>query len=91
MLTRSGWSSDDSIGTDNRKVLAATLNAHLDHNRDGTYNRTLGIALAARPSSNLNVSIGPTITRSHIQSQYVTTVLDPRATVHVASARSCVE
>jgi hypothetical protein len=78
--TSAGWSSDQSIGTDNRKVVFATLNGHLDHSRDGSYNRSIGISLGARPSSNLNVSIGPTISRSHNHTQYVATVPDAAAT-----------
>lgn len=78
--TRAGWSSDQSFGSDERKRFSFEINTHLDGNRDGSYVRYAGIELAARPWSNLQVSIEPFVTRSHDATQYVTAVTDPAAT-----------
>jgi hypothetical protein len=78
--TPASWSWDGSVGSDNRKTFTAQLNAHADGARDGSYNHTLGVALTARPHSNLQLSVGPSLTRLHDHTQYVTTIADPSAT-----------
>lgn len=78
--TPASWSWDGSVGSDARKIFTAQLNAHADHARDGSYTRTLGLALTARPRSNLQLSAGPSLTRLHDHTQYVTTIADPAAT-----------
>ena len=59
--TPASWSSDFGIGSDDRKSFSARLNGHADGSRDGSYTRTLGLAIAARPRSNLQVSAGPSL------------------------------
>jgi len=78
--TPASWSSDFGIGSDDRKSFSARLNGHADGSRDGSYTRTLGLAIAARPRSNLQVSAGPSLTRLHDHTQYVTAISDPTAT-----------
>ncbi|HEY6140388.1 MAG TPA: DUF5916 domain-containing protein [Thermoanaerobaculia bacterium] len=86
-LTRGGplvrtpalWSSDYSVGTDDRKNFSAQLNGHADHSDDGSYSRNLGITFTARPRSNLQLSVSPTLSRSHDHTQYVTAFADPAA------------
>jgi Domain of unknown function (DUF5916)/Carbohydrate family 9 binding domain-like len=77
--TPSAWSSDFSVGSDFRKTFAAELNGHVDHSDDGSYSRTLGITFTARPRSNLQLSVGPSLTRSHDHTQYVTAFADSAA------------
>jgi hypothetical protein len=87
-LTRGGplarvpgeWSSDASVGTDERKKFSAQLNGHLEGSRDGSYTHTIGLNVTARPSTNLQISTGPSLTRSHDHTQYVTAFSDPTAT-----------
>jgi Domain of unknown function (DUF5916)/Carbohydrate family 9 binding domain-like len=78
--TPASWSSDFSLGSDDRKSLSAQLNGHLDSSRDGSYTHTLGMGITARPRSNLQISAGPSLTRLHDHTQYVTAIADPAAT-----------
>jgi hypothetical protein len=78
--TPASWSSDQSVGTDDRKKVYATLNGHLDRSRDGTYSRSIGLFLGARPVSNINLSIEPRVVRAHDHAQYLTTIPDAAAT-----------
>lgn len=77
--TPASWSSDYSVGTDDRKSLSAQLNGHADHADDGSYSRNLGITFTARPRSNIQLSVAPTLSRSHDHTQYVTAFADPAA------------
>jgi hypothetical protein len=78
--TPDSWSSDLSLGTDERKKFFAQLTAHLEGAGDGYYVRTNGITLTAQPADNLRVSITPSVTRSHDHTQYVTSFADAAAT-----------
>jgi hypothetical protein len=78
--TPASWSSDFSLGSDDRKSFSAQLNGHLDGSRDGSYTHTLSLGITARPRSNLQVSAGPSLTRLHDHTQYVTAIADPAAT-----------
>ncbi len=74
------WSTDVNFGSDQRRKFYFTINGHDDGSGDGSYSRTAGITLNAQPSSRLQLSISPALTRSHNHTQYVTTVSDPAAT-----------
>jgi hypothetical protein len=78
--TPGSWSSDLSLGTDERKKFYAQLTGHLEGAHDGYYVRTTGITLTARPADNLQVSITPSITRAHDHTQFVTSFEDKTAT-----------
>jgi hypothetical protein len=78
--TPASWSSDLSIGSDNRKNFSFGVNAHLDGSADDSYTRTLGVSLHARPASNIQLSIEPAYTRSYTYTQFVTAFDDPTAT-----------
>jgi hypothetical protein len=88
-LTRGGplartpfsWSSDQSLGTDDRKPLSLFINTHADRGNDGSYTRSGGITLSARPRPNLQLSVNPNFTRSHDHTAYVQTVDDRNATL----------
>jgi hypothetical protein len=77
--TPASWSSDLSLGTDERKKFYAELTGHLEGAHDGYYVRTTGLTLTARPSSNLQVSVSPSVTRSHDHTQFVTSFADAAA------------
>jgi hypothetical protein len=79
--TPSGWSSDFNVGTDDRKTLSFGLNAHADRYEDGSYTHSIGVTATARPRANLQLSAGPTFTRSHDHTGYVSTFDDPTATL----------
>jgi len=75
-----GWSTNGYIGTDSRKVVSASLS--MNGGRDVTGYRSLGASLSvqARPSSAVQVSVGPSWNRTHSVAQYVTDVEDALAT-----------
>ncbi|HKS25167.1 MAG TPA: DUF5916 domain-containing protein [Thermoanaerobaculia bacterium] len=77
--TPASWSSDYSVGSDSRKSFSAGLNGHVDHAEDGSYSRSLGVTFTARPHSNMQISVGPTLSRSHDHTQYVTAFTDSAA------------
>ncbi|MEK6371779.1 MAG: DUF5916 domain-containing protein [Acidobacteriota bacterium] len=87
-LTRGGpvartpfsWSAEASIESDNRKRFYFEFGVELEGSRDHSYDRSVGIELSARPSSNLVVSIEPYYSRSHDHTQYVRAESDPAAT-----------
>jgi hypothetical protein len=78
--TRASWSSDQSIGSDERKTFYFTIDGHLQHSDDGSYVRSGGVGLNLRPSSNLLLSVSPYYSSSHDYTGYVTTRVDPAAT-----------
>ena len=87
-LTRGGplarvpasWSSDLSLGSDSRKNFSFSIDSHLEGSDDSTYARTVGVSLNARPAPNVQLSVTPSYTRSHDETQYVDDFDDPAAT-----------
>jgi hypothetical protein len=75
-----GWSSDQSFSTDQRKWLYFSVNTHVDRNWDTSYSRSGGVEIAARPASNLTLSVAPYYSRSHNYTQYITAIADSTAT-----------
>ena len=78
--TGQSWSSDLELQSDTRKNFFVDLTGHLEGGEEDSYVHTAGIALTARPSANLQLSVGPSFTRSHDRNQYVTAFADPTAT-----------
>lgn len=78
--TRSGWSSDLSVGSDDRKTFTLSIDAHLERNDDGSHATSGGVSLVARPASNLRISVSPYFSRSHEANQYLTALPDAAAT-----------
>ncbi|HJQ40100.1 MAG TPA: DUF5916 domain-containing protein [Thermoanaerobaculia bacterium] len=74
------WSSDQSIGSDDRKRFFVTVDGHLEGNEEDSWARTLGVGLNYRPASNLTLRVTPSYSRSHAFNQYVTQFDDPAAT-----------
>lgn len=77
--TPNAWSTDLNLGTDDRKVLSFGLNGHADRSGDGSYSHSFGVNATARPRPNLQLSVAPTLNRSHDHTAYVSTVEDPTA------------
>ncbi|HUP46360.1 MAG TPA: DUF5916 domain-containing protein [Thermoanaerobaculia bacterium] len=69
----SGYSSELSFGTDQRKKFVFEVGAYTEGNGDGAYRHQLQVGLTARPSSNLQLEIGPGFSRVHDTTQYVAT------------------
>jgi hypothetical protein len=87
-LTRGGpvalipmwWSSEASIGSDDRKKFFFEIEGNIDGSEDDSYVRGIGLELNYRPSSNLVVSLAPYYSRSHDYTQFVSAHADPTAT-----------
>ncbi len=75
-----GWSSDQNIGSDDRKRFYFSLYTHADRNRDTSYSRSAGVDLNLRPAPNLLFTLSPNVSRSHNYTQYVRAESDPAAT-----------
>jgi hypothetical protein len=80
MRTRNDWSIDANLSSDDRKKFFFTVRGRDEKTADGSYWRSAGVTLNARPSPNLRVSLSPTLSRSHDHTQYVTRVQDAAAT-----------
>jgi len=78
--TPASWSSDLSVGSDERKRFFFSLNGHLEGDGEDSYSRSGDVDLTFRPASNLTLSVSPYYLRSHDFNQYVTAIPDPSAT-----------
>lgn len=72
-------SIDGSLGSDNRKRFYGDVDIHADRSDDGSYVRSIGFTLTARPRSNLLFSLEPSFTRAHNRTQFVTAFDDAAA------------
>ncbi|HEU4630724.1 MAG TPA: DUF5916 domain-containing protein [Gemmatimonadaceae bacterium] len=87
-LTRGGplaelpasWRGSVNVGTDSRKVVYGSAFLSYSHDESGASSTSLSLDVQARPSSSLNVSLGPTLSTQNSTSQYLRTVTDPLAT-----------
>lgn len=70
--TERSWSSDLSLGSDGRKRFYFSVDGHFEGGEEGSYARSGGVSLNYRPASNLHLSVGPYLSRSHEAHQYVT-------------------
>ncbi|MDB4949083.1 MAG: hypothetical protein JWM27_1732, partial [Gemmatimonadetes bacterium] len=87
-LTRGGpralapafWDASINWGSDPRRLLSASgyLEDRVDHG--GSYTHAGNVSLAVRPSSSVQVSVGPGLTFNRNAAQYVRSVADPLAT-----------
>jgi hypothetical protein len=71
--TQRSWSSDLSLGSDRRKRFSFGVDGHFEDGEEGSYVRSGGVSLNYRPAPSLQLSIGPYLSRSHEEHQYVTT------------------
>src|SRR5437667_10891901 len=69
-----------SWNTDSRKRVVVNATGQVGCNREGYCNRSLGAQVQVRPSSNVQLSIGPSWSRSASGAQYVQTVTYDSAT-----------
>ncbi|HEX8172905.1 MAG TPA: DUF5916 domain-containing protein [Thermoanaerobaculia bacterium] len=77
--TEAQWSSDLSLGSDDRKPVYFSLSAHLTGNRDGSHTRAGGVTVNYRPASNLIFSLSPYYLSQHDEHQYVEDFADATA------------
>jgi len=65
-----------SVNTDSRRRIVLKATGQVGCNREGYCNRSLGVQAQVRPSPNVQLSIGPSWSRSATGAQYVQTVAD---------------
>ncbi|HVS33052.1 MAG TPA: DUF5916 domain-containing protein [Thermoanaerobaculia bacterium] len=68
-----------SVSSDHRRRFAYGARGRFDRYADGSYARTAGVSLQARPSSSLQITLEPSFTRSHDDTQYVDDFADAAA------------
>ncbi|HEY0140685.1 MAG TPA: DUF5916 domain-containing protein [Thermoanaerobaculia bacterium] len=77
--TASNWALDGRVNSDSRKPFFYGVNGHVERSADGSYSRTAGISLTARPASNIQLSLEPSYSRSYTAHQYVDQFADATA------------
>jgi hypothetical protein len=75
---RDDWFAN--VRTDSRRRIVLNANAQTGCNREGYCNRAAGLQMQFRPSSNVELRVGPSWNRSENGAQYVQTVTDSFAT-----------
>jgi len=75
-----GWASEVAIRSDDRGRFWFELEGEYQEKADGSYERSFEVELNVRPSSNIELSLAPSYSRSHELAQYVTAFDDPTAT-----------
>jgi hypothetical protein len=75
-----GWTSSLSLGSDSRKPFHFSIETDLEGSGDDSWTRGAGVSLNARPASNVSISVSPYYSRSHNQTQFVTSFRDLSAT-----------
>jgi len=80
---RDAWQA--YISTDSRKPVSAQVGAYLGSNAEGAHDRHVDAGITVRPSTNVNLTLGPSLDHWETTAQYVATVPDPTATAFYAS------
>lgn len=67
------------VGSDPRQGVSARASMQYQQTDAGGSNRSVDLALTARPSPRWNLSVGPMLRQSRVDAQYLATVPDPAA------------
>jgi len=65
-----------NVNTDSRKKVVLGTNGDISCDREGYCNRSLNLHVEVRPASNIQLILGPSLSRSESGTQYVQTVAD---------------
>ena len=65
------WFVDSFVGTDSRKRVRLSADAHFNGNREGGYNRNYNISLTVQPAPQVQASISTGITDGHDVAQWI--------------------
>ncbi|MEO7218344.1 MAG: DUF5916 domain-containing protein, partial [Gemmatimonadaceae bacterium] len=79
MVPRS-WSMNVQVTTDPRRVIALSPEVSLSGDASGANSQNVGLSMEMRPTSFVNLSIGPSWGVQHATGQYVTRISDALAT-----------
>ena len=74
------WSAGARLSSDSRKAVFFQLFGQFEGAGDGSYDRSAGISVTARPAANVSVSVSPWYRRAYDFTGYVTSFADPAAT-----------
>jgi hypothetical protein len=74
------WNVNGTIRTDSRKPIILALGSSYSHDASGGASRSVGVSIESRPTSFLQIGLGPNYASSRSTGQYVGTVDDPLAT-----------
>jgi hypothetical protein len=74
-----GWQLNAQLGTDPRRPLRLQASGSGGEWEDGTRSRNLAFDLVARPTSNVELRLGPSLSRNENPRQFVTAFGDPAA------------
>ncbi len=72
------WNTE--IQTDSRKNVVVEFSGQLVHTRTGYWSRSANTSIKLRPASNIELTVGPSISHNETSNQYVRTVTDSFAT-----------
>jgi uncharacterized protein DUF5916/cellulose/xylan binding protein with CBM9 domain len=72
------WSTD--VRTDSRKNIVLALSGQLVHSRDGYWARSVNTSVKLRPASNVQLTLGPSLSHNETGTQYVRAMTDSFAT-----------
>jgi hypothetical protein len=72
------WSTD--VRTDSRKNIVLAVSGQLVHSRDGYWARSVNTSVKLRPASNVQLTLGPSLSHNETGTQYVRAVTDSFAT-----------
>ena len=76
--TLRSWVTELSLESDDRKPFFFEVETNIEGGEEGSYERGAGLSLSYRPSANLQLSVGPYLSRSRYMHQYVTTTDAPQ-------------
>ena len=66
-----GWFIDSFVGTDSRKRVRLSADAHFSNNTEGGYNRNYNINLSMQPRPQVQMTISTSITDGHDAAQWI--------------------
>jgi len=72
------WNAE--VETDSRKNIVLEVSGQLVHSRDGYWSRSVNTSVNLRPASNVQLTLGPSLSHNETGTQYVRTVTDSFAT-----------
>jgi hypothetical protein len=79
-LVPSQWSANAYVGTDSRKKVSLQVNGNYREDASGEFDRGFGITANLRPTSSVQVSVGPSFSKERDTDQFVGSVAYAGAT-----------
>jgi hypothetical protein len=77
--TPAGWNVNINVGTDTRKPIWFTGNLNYGHDESGGESTSGGLFADSRPTSNIHITFGPSLSKDRSTGQFVSSVGDALA------------